>query len=245
MYSTVPHQLVSKFIADPDCPLSIVNLGDAMLDWKGPEKSYYVLNFPSFSQTIHLSNPDAPTDKNAVISVTTTFREQVKSLGDGSVVKMGVLRTNNPILISAIEAKRKQEFADTGIHSILDTAEMLEQTQSVVSKAVEQAVAKALGEKNELIGAHVAKANKLEQENAKLRALLAAQSSTAEPDAPDTIGELDDADSPELQAEDVMEEEEGDTAEREENASKLARLRAEQEELKALQERRGRKGKSK
>lgn len=184
MTSTIPDTTVAEFLADRSLGLSLLNLGDPIIHRNGlPYKEYYSLTYPGLTKQVHFVNPrPVAGNKDAIITAQMRFQIVPKNIGPGQNISMGVLKTNNPLWIRALDDAREDEIAESGRASILIASEMVEATKSAGQKMADQILANLDGTANALIREHKKQINAQDVEIAKLKAKLREMQASAEVD---------------------------------------------------------------
>lgn len=141
-YNTVANHKVKAFMEDKRLNLSIANIGALIIEDERvlPPKEFYNMRFPALMLSIHLADPDRPTDKKAILTINPTFSSFPKTLPNGKAIVMGRLTTNNPVIIDCIESMRTNEKMTAGKASIMNVEEMLDECNKFTDKTVEKAV---------------------------------------------------------------------------------------------------------
>jgi hypothetical protein len=175
MTATIPDNVVAEYLADPSNGLSLLSIGDPMIHRSGlPTKEYYCLTYPGLTKQVHFVNPKPVSgNKDAIITAQMRFSTVPKNIGLGQHVALGVLRTNNPLWIKAIDDSRDAELAEGGVCSILIAEEMVEATKSHAQRMADRIVDETTSTLNPLIREQKSRITAQEQELNRLRAIVA------------------------------------------------------------------------
>jgi len=175
MTATIPDNVVADYLADPSNGLSLLSIGDPLIHRSGlPTKEYYCLTYPGLTKQVHFVNPKPVAgNKDAIITAQMRFSTVPKNIGPGQNVALGVLRTNNPLWIKAIEDSRAAEMAESGICSILVASEMVEATKSHAQRLADRIVDDTTATLNPLIREQKSRLSAQEAELNRLRAIVA------------------------------------------------------------------------
>lgn len=175
MTATIPDNVVAEYLADPSNGLSLLSMGDPMIHRPGlPIKEYYCLTYPGLTKQVHFVNPKPVSgNKDAIITVQMRFSTVPKTIAPGQNVSLGVLRTNNPLWIKAINDSRDAEIAEGGVASILVAEEMVEATKSHAQRMADRIIDETTSTLNPLIREQKSRLNAQEAELNRLRAIVA------------------------------------------------------------------------
>ena len=175
MTATIPDHVVAEFLADPTNGLSLLSIGDPFIHRSGlPTREYYSLTYPGLTKQVHFVNPRPVNgSKDTIITAQMRFMIVPKTIAPGHNISLGVLRTNNPLWIRALDDSRDAEIAEAGFASILNAEEMVEATKSQAQRMADRIVDETTATLNPLIREQKSRITAQEAELSRLRAVVA------------------------------------------------------------------------
>jgi hypothetical protein len=175
MTATIPDTVVADYLANPSYGLSILSLVDPMIHGRSlPMREYYSLTYPGLTKQVHFVNPKpTPQGKDSIITAQMRFMTVPKTIAPGHNVSLGVLRTNNPLWIKALDDSREAEIAEGGVASILIAEEMVEATKTQAQRMADKIVGDVSATLNPLIRQQKQQLAAQETELSRLRTMVA------------------------------------------------------------------------
>jgi len=175
MTATIPDTVVAAYLADPSNGLSLLSIGDPFIHRSGlPTREYYSLTYPGLTKQVHFVNPRPVNgSKDTIITAQMRFMIVPKTIAPGHNISLGVLRTNNPLWIRALDDSREAEINEAGFASILNAEEMVEATKSQAQRMADKIVGDVSATLNPLIRQQKQQLADQERELARLRLQVA------------------------------------------------------------------------